>query len=97
MHPKVVGPETSGIGANRVENYVGALTSAQTLGELDVVAHHLYNGGNGTQWQVPRVDRVIAATQEFTELLAGPMTIDAANIVGATNQQGASRMRALVY
>ncbi len=57
----------------------------------------VYNGGNGTQWQVPRVDRVIAATQEFTELLAGPMTIDAANIVGATNQQGASRMRALVY
>jgi len=57
----------------------------------------VYNGGNGTQWQVPRVDRVIAATQEFTELLAGPMTIDAANIVGVTNQQGASRMRALVY
>jgi len=46
---------------------------------------------------VPRLDRIIAATPEFTELLAGPMTIDAANIVGVTNQQGASRMRAMVY
>ncbi len=57
----------------------------------------VYNGGNGTNWQVPKVDRIIAATPEFTELLAGPMTVDATNIVGVTNQQGASRMRALVY
>ena len=57
----------------------------------------VYNGGNGTQWQVPRLDRIIAATPEFTELLAGPMTIDAANVVGVTNQQGASRMRSMVY
>ena len=57
----------------------------------------VYNGGNGTFWDVPRIDRVIAATPEFTELLTGPMKIDAANIVGVTNQQGASRMRALVY
>lgn len=46
---------------------------------------------------MPKVDRIIAATPEFTELLAGPMTVDATNIVGVTNQQGASRMRALVY
>jgi len=57
----------------------------------------VYNGGNGTQWQVPRLDRIIAATAEFAELLEGPMTIDATNIVGVTNQQGASRMRSLVY
>ena len=57
----------------------------------------VYNGGNGTYWEVPKVERVIAATAEFTELLAGPMKIDAANIVGVTNQQGASKMRALVY
>jgi len=62
--------------------------------EVDAI---VYNGGNGTKWQVPRLDRIIAATPEFTELLAGPMTIDAANIVGVTNQQGASRMRAIVY
>jgi glycine reductase complex component B subunit alpha and beta len=57
----------------------------------------VYNGGNGTYWEVPKVERVVAATAEFTELLAGPMKIDAANIVGVTNQQGASKMRALVY
>jgi glycine reductase len=62
--------------------------------EVDAI---VYNGGNGTHWDVPRVDRVIAATQEFAELLAGPLTIDAANIVGVTNQQGASRMRSIVY
>lgn len=57
----------------------------------------VYNGGNGMQWKVPRVERVIAATPELTELLAGPMVIEAANIVGVTNQQGASRVRAVVY
>jgi glycine reductase len=62
--------------------------------EVDAI---VYNGGNGTAWDVPKVDRVIAATPEFVELLSGPMKIDAANIVGVTNQQGASRMRALVY
>lgn len=62
--------------------------------EVDAI---VYNGGNGTQWDVPKVDRVIAATPQFAELLAGPMTIDANAIVGVTNQQGASRMRSLVY
>lgn len=57
----------------------------------------VYNGGNGTYWEVPTVDRVVAATPEFAELLIGPMKIDASNIVGVTNQQGASRMRAMVY
>jgi sarcosine reductase len=62
--------------------------------EVDAI---VYNGGNGTHWEVPRVERIIAATPEFTKLLAGPMTLDASNIVGVTNQQGASRMRAMVY
>ncbi len=62
--------------------------------EVDAI---VYNGGNGTQWEVPHFDRIIAATSQFRELLAGPLTIDAANIVGITNQQGASRMRSMVY
>jgi glycine reductase len=62
--------------------------------EVDAI---VYNGGNGTHWEIPRLDRIVAATPEFAELLAGPMTIDANNIVGVTNQQGASRMRSLVY
>jgi len=62
--------------------------------EVDAI---VYNGGNGTHWQLPRLERIIAATPEFTKLLEGPLTVDAANIVGVTNQQGASRMRSLVY
>jgi len=57
----------------------------------------VYNGGNGTQYEIPKAARVIAATPALAELLAGPMTVDANNIIGVTNQQGASRMRSLVY
>jgi glycine reductase len=62
--------------------------------EVDAI---VYNGGNGTRWEIPRVERIVAATPEFKEMLAGPMTVDASNIVGVTNQQGASRMRSMVY
>jgi hypothetical protein len=57
----------------------------------------VYNGGNGTQWEMARVERIITATPALKELLGGPLTIGAWNIVGVTNQQGASRMRAMVY
>ncbi|MGZ8522312.1 MAG: glycine/sarcosine/betaine reductase component B subunit [Candidatus Binatia bacterium] len=57
----------------------------------------VYNGGNGTEYEIPKAARVIAAKPELAALLAGPMTIDANNIIGVTNQQGASRMRSLVY
>jgi Glycine/sarcosine/betaine reductase component B subunits len=57
----------------------------------------VYNGGNGTQWEIPRAERIITATPELGKLLAGPMMIGAWNVVGVTNQQGASRMRAMVY
>jgi len=54
-------------------------------------------GGNGTSWQLPRVDRVIAASQELRDVLAGPVEMGALNVVGVANQQGASRLRAMVY
>jgi sarcosine reductase len=57
----------------------------------------VYNGGNGTQWEMPRVERIITATPVLAELLGGPLMIGAGNVVGVTNQQGASRMRAMVY
>ena len=57
----------------------------------------VYNGGNGTEYEIPKAARVIAAKPELAALLAGPMTIDANNIIGVTNQQGASRMKSLVY
>ena len=57
----------------------------------------IYNGGNGTEWEVPRVERIIAATPDMRQLLVGPFVAEASNIIGVTNQQGASRMRAMVY
>jgi hypothetical protein len=57
----------------------------------------VYNGGNGTAWHIPAADRVIAATPELAELLTGSITLEANNLVGVTNQQGASRMRSMIY
>jgi glycine reductase len=54
-------------------------------------------GGNSTSWAVPRVDRVLAANSGLAELLAGPFAIDSLNVVGVANQQGASRLRSMVY
>jgi hypothetical protein len=62
--------------------------------EVDAI---VYLGGNDTRWNVPRVDRVIAGSPEMAEELAGPIEIGALNVVGVANQQGASRLRAVVY
>ncbi len=40
LKPKILGPETIGIGYNAVENYVNALD----IKKLDGIAHHLYHG-----------------------------------------------------
>jgi glycine reductase len=54
-------------------------------------------GGNDTHWRLPRAERVIAASSGLAELLAGPLEIDAHNVIGMANQQGASRLRSMVY
>jgi sarcosine reductase len=54
-------------------------------------------GGNGTHWKLPQVARVIAANSGLAELLAGPFEIESLNVVGVANQQGASRLRSMVY
>jgi len=54
-------------------------------------------GGNSTHWQLPAVQRVIAANSGLAELLAGPFEIEAHNVIGVGNQQGASRLRSMVY
>ncbi len=54
-------------------------------------------GGNSTSWTLPRVERVIAANSGLAELLAGPFEIDSLNVVGVANQQGASRLRSVMY
>jgi glucuronoarabinoxylan endo-1,4-beta-xylanase len=40
--PKIVGPEVTGIGSSNVQNYMASLNQAS----IDVVGHHLYNGGD---------------------------------------------------
>ena len=54
-------------------------------------------GGNSAKWKAPRLERVIAASPELKDRLAGPLEIEALNVVGVANQQGASRLRAMVY
>jgi glycine reductase len=54
-------------------------------------------GGNSTKWTLPRVERVIAANTGLSELLAGSFDIESLNVVGVANQQGASRLRSMVY
>ena len=57
----------------------------------------VYNGGNGITYEIGKVDRVVASTEELGALLNLPLHVRASEILGVTNQQGASRMRALVY
>jgi glycine reductase len=54
-------------------------------------------GGNDTHWKLPQVERVIAANSGLAEMLAGPFEIDSLNIIGVANQQGASRLKSVVY
>jgi len=54
-------------------------------------------GGNSTKWKVPPVARVIAANSGLAEMLAGPFEIESLNVVGVANQQGASRLKSVIY
>lgn len=62
--------------------------------EVDAI---VYCGGNDTKWSVPRAERIIAGSPEIAEALAGPLEIGAFEVVGVANQQGASRLRAVIY
>jgi len=54
-------------------------------------------GGNGTSWTVPRLERVIAPNPDMAERLRGPLELEAMSVIGVCNQQGISRLRAMVY
>jgi sarcosine reductase len=54
-------------------------------------------GGNSTAWDAPRLDRVIAANPEMVERLRGPFELEAMSVIGISNQQGCSRLRAMIY
>jgi hypothetical protein len=40
---------------------------------------------------------VIAANSGLAELLAGPLKTDSLSVIGVANQQGASRLRSMMY
>lgn len=54
-------------------------------------------GGNSTRWTLPRGVRVLAANADLAEQLSGPLEIESLNVLGVANQQGASRLRSIVY
>ena len=54
-------------------------------------------GGNSTKWSLPPVGRIIAANSGLAEILGGSLDIESLNVVGVANQQGASRLRSMVY
>ncbi len=53
--------------------------------------------GTGITWQAPPVDRVIAGNPEVAEALTGTMDLTPAFVCGAANNQGASRLQAILY
>lgn len=62
--------------------------------EVDAI---VYAGGNDTRWSVGPVKRVVAGSPAMSELLAGARELKALNVAGVTNQQGVSKLRAVVY
>ena len=54
-------------------------------------------GGNSTSWTAPRLERVIAPNPDMAERLRGPLELEAMSVIGVCNQQGISRLRAMVY
>ena len=62
--------------------------------EVDAIVHV---GGNDTRWSVPAVERAIAGDPEAAAVLGQPQQLEASRVCGVTNQQGASRLRSLVY
>jgi glycine reductase len=62
--------------------------------EVDAI---VYVGGNDTGWEVPAVERVIAATPELAAALGEPQKLPSGRICGVTSQQGASHLRSFIY
>ncbi len=67
------------------------------LFSYDDVDAIVYGGGNDMNWAVPAAERVLAGSPEAAEALGAPQELGAASVLGVVNQQGASRLRAVVY
>ncbi|MCH8107713.1 MAG: hypothetical protein IIB30_05095 [Chloroflexi bacterium] len=53
--------------------------------------------GGDVSWQVPAAQRVIAGNAEVAEILAPPQELSSGVVCGVTNNQGASRLRPMIY
>ena len=53
--------------------------------------------GADISWQVQAAQRVIAGNAEVAEILASPQDLSSGVVCGVTNNQGASRLRPMVY
>jgi hypothetical protein len=62
--------------------------------EIDAI---VYCGGMDTKWAMPEPQRIVAGSTATAAALGEIREISAANVCGATNQQGASRIRSFVY
>lgn len=57
----------------------------------------VYCGGMDTAWTVPQAERIVAGHTDLRDDLAKSQKITASNFVGVLNQQGATRLRAVMY
>ena len=62
--------------------------------EVDAI---VYVGGNGTNFTVSAVEKVIAGNPAVVTALEAAQEFPAASICGVTSQQGGSRLRCFVY
>jgi sarcosine reductase len=67
------------------------------LFSYDDVDAIVYGGGNDMKWSVPAAERVLAGSADAADALGAPQELGAASVVGVVNQQGSSRLRAVVY
>ena len=62
--------------------------------EVDAI---VYCGGMDTKWSMPEPQRIVGGSTATAAALGEIREVAAANVCGATNQQGASRIRSFVY
>ena len=71
--------------------------SALLMNSRDVDAIVILGEGSDITWQGPAVERVVAGNPDVADLLSGPLELTPATVCGASNNQGASRLRRISY
>jgi hypothetical protein len=71
--------------------------SALLMNSPDVDAIVILSEGYDITWQGPAAERVIAGNPDVADLLSGPLELTPATVCGASNNQGASRLRPISY